>query len=54
MLGTLILGWILTWFNLDNIVIEAINQICNSNYNVATYWLIMFVLGIIVEILENR
>lgn len=53
MLGTLILGWILTWFNLDNIVVEAINQVCNTNYTVVVYWLIIFVLAIIVGIIKK-
>lgn len=53
MLGTLILGWILTWFNLDNMVVEAINQIYNTNYTVVVYWLIIFILSIIVGIIKK-
>lgn len=37
MIETLIIAWILTWFNLDNILVDAINQICNTDFNVAVY-----------------
>ncbi len=53
MLVTIIIGWILTWFNLDNIVVEAINQICNTNYTVAIYWLAIFIVAIIVGIFKK-
>lgn len=48
MITTMIIGWILTWFNLDNIFIKAINQIFNTNYTTAVYWLLFFIIGIIV------
>ena len=36
MIGTMIIAWILTWFNLDNILVDAINQIFNIMENVRT------------------
>lgn len=54
MLYTIILGYILTWFNFDSIVLDGINQICNADFTVAVYWLIIFGLGIIVEILKKN
>lgn len=53
MIKTMIIGWILTWFNLDNIFIEAINQIFNINYTTAVYWLLFFIIGIIVMIFKK-
>lgn len=50
MIGTLLLGWILTWFELDNLIIAGINQIFNKNYTTAVYWLLFFIIGLIIEI----
>lgn len=50
MFGTLIIAWILTWFDLDKLLITGINEIFNSNYTVAIYWLIAFIIGVIVHI----
>lgn len=52
MLNTLITGWILTWFELDNILIEALNQIFNTNFTVSVYWLMFFIIGAINSIIE--
>lgn len=32
MIWTLIIAWILTWFDIDQIVVNAINQILNTDY----------------------
>ena len=48
MVWTLIIAWILTWFDIDQIVVNAINQILNTDYTTAVYWLIGIVIGIIV------
>ncbi len=50
MIFTLIIAWILTWFNIDNLIVDAINQICNTDFTVAVYWLIAFIIGVIVYI----
>lgn len=50
MVFTLIIAWILTWFNLDNLIVDAINQIYNTEFTVAIYWLIAFIIGVIVYI----
>lgn len=54
MLNTIILGYILTWFNFDNFVIEGINQIFNTDFTIAVYWLIIFCLGILVKIFKKK
>lgn len=53
MIGILIIGWILTWFQLDNILIDAINQILNTNFTTAIYWLIFFIIGLFVMIIKK-
>ena len=40
MIRAMILAWILTCFEVDNIFTEAINQIFNTNYTTAIYWLL--------------
>lgn len=47
MLWIMLFGWILTWFSIDILVVNGINQIFNTDYNVAIYWLILFTIGII-------
>lgn len=50
MLGVFFIGWMLTWFGVDDLIVDGINQLCNTNYNLAVYWLIIFILAIIVLI----
>ena len=53
MIETMILAWILSWFNLDNILIDTINQILNTNYTTAVYWLLFFAAGLIATIIKR-
>lgn len=53
MIRAMLLAWILTCFNLDNILVEAINQILNTNYTTAIYWLVFFVIGLIVTLIKK-
>lgn len=53
MLWTLIIAWILTWFSLDNLIISGINELFNTNFTVAVYWLIAFIIGAIVYIADR-
>ena len=53
MLWTLIIAWILTWFSLDNLIISGINELFNTNFTVAVYWLIAFIIGTIVYIADK-
>lgn len=53
MIKMMILAWILSLFNLDNILIDAINQILNTNYTTAVYWLLFFVVGLIATIIKR-
>lgn len=54
MLITMIAAWILTWFSLDNLIVTGINEIFSTDYTVAVYWLIAFIIGIIVTIKESK
>lgn len=51
MIYTMIIAWILTWFNLDNLIVSGINQIFNTDYTIALYWLLFFVIGVIVSLI---
>ena len=53
MIGTLILGWILTWFDLHNALVDGINQLFNTNFNVSIYWLIFLTIGIIIHFIKK-
>ncbi len=52
-IDSMILAWILSLFNLDNILIDAINQILNANYTTAVYWLLFFVVGLIATLIKK-
>lgn len=51
MLETFIISWILTWFNLDNLITTGINEIFNTNFTIAIYWVITFVIAVIITII---
>ncbi len=53
MIGTMIIAWILTWFGLDNLIITGINEIFNTDFTVAIYWLIFFIIGAIICIIKH-
>lgn len=53
MIGTMIIAWILTWFSLDDLIITGINEILNTNFTVAVYWLVVFIISAIIKIFEN-
>ncbi len=53
MIGTMIIAWILTWFNLDNILVDAINQIFNTEFTVAIYWFIALIIGAVVYVIRK-
>ena len=53
MLGIIIVAWILTWFSLDDLIMVGINEIFNTNFTVAVYWLMVFIVGAIICIVEH-
>ena len=50
---TLIIFWILTWFSIDDLIITGINELFNTDFTVALYWLIAFIIGAIVYIVDK-
>ena len=53
MIYTLILAWILTWFDIDNLIISGINELFKTDFTTAIYWLFFFVLGLIQMIFKE-
>lgn len=53
MISALITAWILTWFDLDVIIIDAINQIFNTSFTTSVYWLAFLIIGLIGSILNK-
>ena len=53
MLWTLIVAWILTLFNVDDLIIAGINELFNTDFTIAVYWLIAFIIGAIVYIADK-
>ena len=47
MIWTLFIAWILTLFDLDNLIITGINEIFNTNFTVAVYWLVAFIVAVL-------
>ena len=50
---TPIIFWILTWFSIDDLIIAGINELFNTDFTVALYWLIAFIIGAIVYIVDK-
>ena len=53
MIWTLIISWILTWFSIDDLIITGINELFNTDFTVALYWLIAFMIGVAVHIVDK-
>ena len=47
---TLFCAWLMSWFDLDEILIKATNEVLGTNYSTAVYWLVAFALGVILSI----
>ena len=53
MIGTMIVAWILTWFDLDSLLIAGINEIFNTDFSIAIYWVIALIIGAITWIIRE-
>lgn len=51
-IGTLILAWVLTWFNLDTILVSAVNEVLGTTYSTSVYWLVAVVIAVIGTLIE--
>lgn len=47
----LITAWFLSLFDLDETLINAINEILNTQYSTNVYWLSFFIIGLILDII---
>ena len=54
MISTMLFAWILTWFNVDVLVINEINNIFNTSFTTATYWAIFILIGIMRHFKEEK
>ena len=54
MLEIMLLAWVLTWFKLDQLFVEGINQIFNTNFTTAIYWLLFLIIGVIHVLIELK
>jgi len=56
-LGTLLFAWFLTLFDLDTILVGAVNELFGTNYSNNLYWFIAFIIAVIgtaIEVLIRR
>ena len=51
-LFALIIAWLLTCFNMDEILIAGTNEILGTDFSTNVYWLIAFIIGVIMTIIE--
>ncbi|MCI1615632.1 MULTISPECIES: hypothetical protein [Heyndrickxia] len=49
-IGFLILGWILSWFDFQELFIQAFNELFNKDISTASYYLVFFSIGLIGDI----
>lgn len=46
----IIVGWILSWFKFEGLIIQAFKELFGKEISKATYYFMFFVLGILGEI----
>lgn len=46
----LIIGWILSWFKFEGVIIQAFKELFSKDITKATYYLVFFCLGLIGDI----
>lgn len=49
----LLLAWIMTLFEMDVVITEGINELFNKDVTRNTYWLMMLIIGVVLEIVHN-
>lgn len=52
--GGLIVGWILTWFGIDNIIYKGIYYLSGVRITREIYYLAFIILGIITSLVANH
>lgn len=49
---SLMLSWMLTWFNFDTIFMRSVNELFNINITINGYYFIFFLIGVIADIIN--
>lgn len=49
--GFLLIGWILSWFSFDKLLILAFEELFNKEITIASYYFIFFVIGVIGDLI---
>lgn len=52
--GGLIIAWILTWFKVDGIIIEGLNELFGLHIGMAGYYVIFAIIGLVCELFTRR
>lgn len=47
----LIIGWILSWFKFERLIIQAFKEVFNKDITKATYYFLFFCIGVLGEII---
>jgi hypothetical protein len=53
-IGGLLLAWILSWFGVDRIIIDGVNELFKLNIGIAGYYVLFAIVGIITHVLTKR
>lgn len=46
----LLVAWILSWFSLEEIVIDAVKELFDKNISISSYYFIALMLGLLLDI----
>lgn len=52
--GGLVLAWILTWFRVDNIIINGVNELFGLEITGSGYYVMFALIGLIVNLLRGK
>ncbi|MDD3613307.1 MAG: hypothetical protein WAP98_06760 [Caldicoprobacterales bacterium] len=52
--GGLVLAWILTWFRVDNIIINGVNELFGLEITRSGYYVMFALIGLIVNLLRGK
>ncbi len=45
-------GWLLSLFGLDDLIVNAINELFNKNFGEGIYYLLFFIPGVIADLID--
>lgn len=50
-LGMLLIAWILSLFNFDEIFVKGINELFNKEITIAAYYVIFLGIGVVIDLI---